>query len=160
MLTNANTIQQNSSTITGQPLTGQQTRQQVTSLVSYVQYGCLPKGRYAINVVYPDGQAWTVPNESGACSGSEGSTNYLAQPLTCTLKPRPVLYSQGNRAVVEIVGPTDPTNCQTPGPGPSTTISADVIKAGTPAPAVPSVCQLPRAVRPAGARCARATSTA
>ncbi len=62
--------------------------------------GCLPTGRYAINIVYPDGQAWTVPNESGVCSGEEGSTNYAR--LTCSLEPRPVLRSQGLRAVVEI----------------------------------------------------------
>jgi hypothetical protein len=62
--------------------------------------GCLPTGRYAINIVYPDGQAWTVPNESGVCSSEEGSTNY--SKLTCSIEPRPVLRSQGQRAVVEI----------------------------------------------------------
>jgi hypothetical protein len=61
---------------------------------------CLPTGRYAINIVYPDGQAWTVPNESGVCSSAEGSTNY--KKLTCSVTPRPVLRSQGQRAVVEI----------------------------------------------------------
>jgi hypothetical protein len=84
-------------------------RQSVKNLVSKVVQGCLPKGRYAINVVYPDGQAWTVPNEAGACSGTEGATDYSG--LTCTLKQRPVLLSQGNRAVVEVVGPQDPSNC-------------------------------------------------
>jgi hypothetical protein len=84
-------------------------RQSVKGQVSNVVQGCLPKGRYAINVVYPNGQAWTVPNEAGACSGTEGATDYNG--LTCTLKPRPVLLSQGNRAVVEIVGPLDPNNC-------------------------------------------------
>jgi hypothetical protein len=74
--------------------------------------GCLPTGRYAINLVYPDGQAWTVPNEAGACSGEEGSTDY--QGLTCTgaLQQRPVLLSQGKRAVVEITKAKDPTYCQ------------------------------------------------
>ena len=70
---------------------------------------CLPTGRYAVNVVYPDGQAWTVPNESGACSGDEGSTDY--KKLTCTLKPGPILYSQGTRAVVEVVPATNPAHC-------------------------------------------------
>jgi hypothetical protein len=91
-------------------------RQSVKGLIKppFIQ-GCLPKGRYAINLVYPDGQAWTVPNEAGACSGTEGATNYGG--LSCTLKPRPVLLSQGTRAVVEIVGPQyDPMNCtNTPG---------------------------------------------
>ncbi|MGO9832933.1 MAG: hypothetical protein ACLP1X_01825 [Polyangiaceae bacterium] len=72
---------------------------------------CLPIGRYAINVVYPDGQAWTVPNEAGGCSGTEGSTNYATPPPQCTLKPRPVLVSQGPRAVVEIVPTADSTHC-------------------------------------------------
>jgi hypothetical protein len=73
---------------------------------------CLPIGRYAINVVYPDGQAWTVPNEAGGCSGAEGSTDYSKTPPECTLQPRPVLNSQGPRAVVEIVATSDSTHCQ------------------------------------------------
>ena len=117
------------------------TRFQVTGLVNAVQYGCLPKGRYGINVVYPTGQAWTVPNEAGSCSGTEGTTDYGG--LTCTLKPRPVLYSQGNRAVVEVVGPTNAANCQQPGPPASTNFPADTIPMGSPAPAVPVDC-LPR----------------
>jgi hypothetical protein len=115
------------------------TRFSVSQLVGSVQYGCLPKGRYAINVVYPDGQAWTVPNETGACSGTEGSTDY--DHLTCTLAPRPILYSQGNRAVVEVVGPTNPANCQaqtpSPPPGPP---NATAIAFGGPAPGVPAAC--------------------
>jgi hypothetical protein len=70
---------------------------------------CLPTGRYAINVVYPDGQAWTVPNETGACTGTEGATDY--KTLTCTAEPRSVLRSQGTRAVVEITKTTDPNHC-------------------------------------------------
>jgi hypothetical protein len=115
-------------------------RYQVTNLVKNVQFGCLPKGRYAINVVYPDGQAWTVPNEAGGCSGTEGYTDYGG--LTCTLKPRPVLYSQGSRAVVEIVGPTDPNNCVSQqGPAASTTFTPTTVTGA--APAVPVDC-LPR----------------
>jgi hypothetical protein len=66
-------------------------------------------GRYAINVVYPDAQAWTVPNEAGGCSAAEGPTNYGA--LTCATQPRPILYSQGTRAVVEVVPASDPNAC-------------------------------------------------
>lgn len=29
--------------------------------------GCLPRGKYQMNLVYATGQAWTVPNEAGAC---------------------------------------------------------------------------------------------
>ena len=74
---------------------------QVAALVNgHPVAACLPTGRYSINLVYPDGQAWTVPNESGACSDDEGATNY--KKLTCPIKPRPILHSQGARAVVEI----------------------------------------------------------
>jgi hypothetical protein len=88
---------------------------QFAALVRDVQFGCLPVGRYAVNVVYPDGQAWTVPNEAGSCAGpnsAEGKTDYGMTPPTCTLKPRPILYSQGNRAVVEITPAADMTHCQ------------------------------------------------
>ena len=91
--------------------------------------GCLPTGRYAINVVYPDGQAWTVPNEAGACTGTdtgEGNTNWSA--LTCTIQQRPVIRSQGPRAVVEIVKTTNPKNCV------SATPAAGFV------PAVPKIC--------------------
>jgi hypothetical protein len=71
--------------------------------------GCLPVGRYAINIVYPDAQAWTVPNEAGSCSAAEGPTNFAG--LTCATQPRPILYSQGTRAVVEIVPASDPSAC-------------------------------------------------
>lgn len=87
--------------------------------------GCLPTGRYSINVVYPDGQAWTVPNEAGACTGQatgEGDTDWTN--LTCTIQQRPVLRSQGPRAVVEITPAKNPAHCQgtssmtNPGPVP------------------------------------------
>jgi hypothetical protein len=89
--------------------------------------GCLPKGRYAINVVYPDGQAWTVPNEAGACTGTsqsgEGVTDW--NNYTCTLQKRTVIQSQGPRAVVEIVGPSNPKNC---------------VDANSPVPPTPAIC--------------------
>ena len=74
--------------------------------------GCLPKGRYAITLVYPTGQAWTVPNEMGGCARSEGAVVPGRTALSsCVLKPRPVLLSQGARAVLEIVGPQDQATC-------------------------------------------------
>ena len=93
----------------GQPVVSSDAMSKLSSLVKAFKYGCLPLGHYAINVVYPDGQAWTVPNEAGACAASEGSTDY--GNLTCSLTARPVLYSQGKRAVVEVVPAQDPAFC-------------------------------------------------
>jgi hypothetical protein len=105
--------------------------------------GCLPTGRYAINVVYPTGQAWTTPNETGSCAAAEGSTLFsgsgtpssspgagqFLDPLVtgCSqvflsgatsgpLGARPVLYSQGTRAVVEITPTANLGNCATYAP--------------------------------------------
>lgn len=83
-------------------------------LIKKVEQGCLPPGRYGINLVYSTGQAWTVPNEAGSCASDEGqigpgSTAASAPPpdglQSCQAKPRAVLPSQGTRAVLEIVPP-------------------------------------------------------
>jgi hypothetical protein len=71
-------------------------------LASTVRRACLPLGRYALTAAYPTGQTWTTPNESGGCSDSEG----VVVGNACSLKSRPVLLSQGQRAVLEIVPPT------------------------------------------------------
>lgn len=70
-----------------------------------IKQGCLPKGRYAITLLYPTGQAWTVPNEMGGCAPSEGAVTPDGTIASCAAKPRPVLLSQGARAVLEIVDP-------------------------------------------------------
>jgi hypothetical protein len=73
-------------------------------LANEVRIACLPMGRYAITLAYPTGQTWATPNESGSCAESEGApTNGV-----CQSKPRPVLTSQGTRAVLEIIAPTTP----------------------------------------------------
>jgi hypothetical protein len=89
--------------------------------------GCLPTGRYQVNIVYPTGQAWTTPNETGSCAAAEGNTLFTKSGTSTTLpsgfpdplangcsaiQPRPVLYSQGTRAVIEITPATDPNNCK------------------------------------------------
>lgn len=84
-------------------------------LVRDVQRGCLPKGRYAISLVYPTGQTWTVPNEAGGCAREEGGVLAGGQQPglgSCAAKPRPVLLSQGSRAVVEIIDARDPRTCE------------------------------------------------
>lgn len=35
--------------------------------------GCLPPGKFSMNVVHDTGQAWTLPNEAGVCTGVGGS---------------------------------------------------------------------------------------
>lgn len=76
-----------------------------------VKKGCLPLGRYSISLVYPTGQAWSVPNEMGSCAALEGAvalSQGTSSAATCTRKARPVLRSQGTRAVLEIVPPATP----------------------------------------------------
>jgi hypothetical protein len=82
---------------------------------------CLPPGRYQVNMVYPTGQAWTTPNEEGSCASLEGTTLLNGtgpgfDPGNCSSKPRPVLYSQGTRAVVEITPTESATNCKSASP--------------------------------------------
>lgn len=74
-------------------------------IVRELRQGCLPKGRYAMTLIYPTGQTWTVPNEIGGCARSEGAVVTGVDRAACAVKPRPVLLSQGARAVLEIVGP-------------------------------------------------------
>jgi hypothetical protein len=65
----------------------------------HVVTGCLPEGRYNVNLVYDTGQAWTVPNEAGVCGSGEALS---ADGLTCGQRPR--LVSQ---AAVVTIGPPD-----------------------------------------------------
>jgi hypothetical protein len=83
-----------------QPIAPPDLAAKLASVVSATVTGCLPMGRYGINVIYPNGQAWTVPNEAGACSPNEACDR------------RPILSSQGNRAVVEVVSAQDGAYCQ------------------------------------------------
>ncbi len=83
-------------------------RQSLGKLVNEVRRGCLPVGRYAMVAAYPSGQVWTVPNEAGACAALEGTLLDREGVGSCSRKPRPILYSQGPRAVLEIVPPTTP----------------------------------------------------
>jgi hypothetical protein len=74
-------------------------------------------------MVYSTGQAWSTPNEMGSCAPKEGATSFPDIPGTCEKQPRPVLYSQGTRAVIEIVAPKDPSVCEkTPVPSVCTTL--------------------------------------
>jgi len=90
--------------------------QKANPLITRVEQGCLPLGRYAINAVYPTGQAWTTPNEEGSCATLEGAIvpgTSSTSVQSCDKQPRPVLPSQGTRAVLEIVPPTTPAGVQT-----------------------------------------------
>jgi hypothetical protein len=76
-----------------------------------IKQGCLPLGHFAINAVYPSGQAWTVPNEAGSCAVAEGTLQGTTSPPTCSSNGRSVLYSQGTRGVLEITAAQTPATC-------------------------------------------------
>jgi hypothetical protein len=66
-------------------------------------YGCLPPGKFALNVIYPStGQAWSIPNESGICMPGEA-----AGDMTCGDRNR--LESQFR--TVDIAPASDPAYC-------------------------------------------------
>jgi hypothetical protein len=83
--------------------------------VNLVQ-GCLPQGKYSMNLVYGTGQAWTDPNEAGVCAASElpvsaNGTMCTGGVTTQGPTPRPRLPSQD--LVLHIGPPGDPTYCVT-----------------------------------------------
>lgn len=66
-------------------------------------YGCLPPGKFALNVIYPStGQAWSIPNESGICMPGENPGD-----MTCGSRDR--LESQFR--TVDIAPASDPAYC-------------------------------------------------
>jgi hypothetical protein len=69
-----------------------------------ITIGCLPEGRYALNLIYPTGQAWTVPNEAAVCAPSEPPS---ADGTKCGTRAR--LASQ--KARLTIGPPKDPMYC-------------------------------------------------
>ncbi len=71
----------------------------------HVAYGCLPRGRYALNLVYETGQAWTLPNEAGVCGEGETAS---ADGGACGIRAR--LASQA--ASLTIGPPGDASYCQ------------------------------------------------
>lgn len=77
-----------------------------------VTYGCLPEGRYGINLIYGTGQAWSVPNEAGICAPSEPQTadgKSCAETSVAGNPHRARLTSQ--TGVLTITAPTDPAYC-------------------------------------------------
>ncbi len=77
-----------------------------------IAYGCLPEGRYGINLIYGTGQAWSVPNEAGICARSEPQTadGKSCQDNSTAGKPhRARLTSQ--TGVLTITAPTDAAYC-------------------------------------------------
>lgn len=66
-------------------------------------YGCLPPGKFALNVIYPaTGQAWSLPNESGICMPGE-------KPGAGTCGARARLESQFR--TLDIAPAADPAYC-------------------------------------------------
>lgn len=73
-----------------------------------IVYGCLPEGQYAMNLIYPTGQAWTLPNEGGVCAPLEPQTADGTKCQSAT-SARARLASQ--EAMVVVGPPGDPTYC-------------------------------------------------
>lgn len=74
-----------------------------------IKYGCLPEGTYAINLVYPTGQAWTLPNEAGVCAEGEPESSDHTRCVTST-NDRPRLASQD--AMITVGPPKDTAYCK------------------------------------------------
>jgi hypothetical protein len=88
-------------------------------------YGCLPQGRFAMNLIYGTGQAWSVPNEAGVCAASEPEST---DGKTCSRKAgdataphRARLASQD--VVITVSPPVDTAYC-TAHPTPSQCLPA------------------------------------
>lgn len=74
-----------------------------------VVYGCLPQGNYAMNLVYPTGQAWTLPNEAGVCAEGEPESSDKKRCVSTT-NDRARLASQ--LAMVVVGPPNDAAYCK------------------------------------------------
>lgn len=62
----------------------------------HIVEGCLPKGSYALNIVYDTGQSWTGPNEAGICQAPlESLTADGDHCIQQGQEERPLLHSQG-----------------------------------------------------------------
>lgn len=70
---------------------------------------CLPKGRYAINLVYGTGQAWSVPNEAGVCQKGEDLNPKDTTQCKAAVGSRPRLASQD--VYLTIGDPDDAAYC-------------------------------------------------
>jgi hypothetical protein len=78
--------------------------------------GCLPRGKFQMNLIYDTGQAWTVPNEGGFCTYAE---ERQGEECVRGVLRRRLLGSQAVSA--EIGDPRDPSFCASAFPGPEYT---------------------------------------
>ncbi len=98
--------------------------------VKSVTLGCLPPGWYSVNVVYPTGQAWSLPNQMGYCTYGPGgklvetcktissvSPDQASKGFNSANPGRPLLVSQqifrdeGGKKVPQIVQITPSPRC-------------------------------------------------
>jgi len=87
-----------------------------------IMYGCLPEGRYAINLVYGTGQAWTVPNEAGVCAPSEPSPK--GDSTVCKAMSTPARPRLASQAAGLTVGKADDLSYCSQNPVPDACIPA------------------------------------
>jgi hypothetical protein len=93
--------------LTNEPATKLALQKQFNRAVDIVE-GCLPKGRFAMNLVYGTGQAWTVPNEAGVCQPLEPA-NMDGTMCMSSIASRARLPSQD--VYLTIGDPEDPSYC-------------------------------------------------
>jgi hypothetical protein len=104
--------------------------------------GCLPPGKYGLNLVYGTGQAWSLPNEAGRCRSPLEVENL--GNLTCKQEgqpARPLLLSQ--RVHVTIGGAQEDGYCDqiaSVAAANAATNGADLLDASAYLEGIPKVC--------------------
>ncbi|GAC1570717.1 MAG: hypothetical protein NVS3B20_02450 [Polyangiales bacterium] len=93
--------------------------------IEKVAFGCLPPGLYSVNVIYPTGQAWSLPNQTGYCTytlagklsescftpttaGPQDAKGFTSRPL---LTSQQVYRKEGGKMVPQVVQVTPSERC-------------------------------------------------
>ncbi len=115
--------------LTNKTATIEQLTAQFGRPVTIVQ-GCLPTGRYAMNLIYGTGQAWSDPNEAGVCQAGETES---ADKTTCvgTGSASAMRARLSSQDLVLTVGPPTDTAYCIANPTPAACCPATGVNAAT-----------------------------